>query len=388
MPARPVAPLALMLAAWIVGCTLDTEGGAAFVASTAGSGGSVAKDASVDVSVAAGSGPDAKAPIDGSISSGGEAGFDAGSAGASGDGGAAGGGSAGATGGGAGAGGVIAMDGGAGAGGVVATGGAAGAGGVIGTGGSGPTCPTGTKGPSMVLIQRPQSIGGAFCIDSTEVTAKQYAEFLAAVGDDDPEDEAPCGWNLTYAPEAKGACDLAVHGNATAHPSWPMVCIDWCDARDYCAWAGKRLCGNMSGESVAFNDAVKSAASEWAHACTSGGKHAYPYGAALFAGKCVDDAYDGVEKNGANASPEAVGAATGCTVMDHPQLVDMSGNVWEWTDSCEGTSPPEKARCRDLGGSFWDFEPNILRCASDHSPGHVRNLINKNVGIRCCADVE
>ncbi len=365
-----------MLAAWIVGCTLDTQGGADLVASKAGSGGAVSKDAGADLSMAGGSGPDADASIDGSIASGGKAGFDAGSAGASGDGGAAGAGGGGATGGAA------------GAGGVVSTGGAAGAGGVIGTGGSGPICPTGTKGPSMVLIQRPLSSGGAFCIDSTEVTAEQYAAFLAAVDDADPEDDAPCGWNQTYAPEQKGACNLAVHGNATAHPSWPMVCIDWCDARDYCAWAGKRLCGNMSGGAVAFDEAVNPAASEWAYACTSGGKHAYPYGAALVAGKCVDDAYDKIDKNGADASPEGVGTATGCMVTDHPQLLDMSGNVWEWTDSCEGTSPPEKARCRDLGGSFWDFEPNILRCASNHSTGHLRGLINKNVGFRCCADAE
>lgn len=366
----PFLAVVVFVSTWAAGCAFDTEG--------TGSSGTLG-DSGIHSEAATGATGGAGG-FAGTSSTGGTAGTGgpSGTGGLSGASGAAGHGETGGT---------------AGAGGTAETGGSAGTAGSAGTSGAagtdpGPACPVGLPGPPMVLIQA-TSGKASYCIDATEVTTTQYHAWLDTIQDQVPTHDPECAWNATYRPEQKGACDLAIHGNATAHPHWPMVCIDWCDARDYCTWAGKRLCGDMKGKPVAFAQAIDPSVSEWAHACTGNGQRAYPYGDALEEGRCVDDAYDGVPSNGGvDAHPEAVGSAANCRCPEYPQLADMSGNVWEWTNSCEATSPANQSRCRDLGGSFWDYEPHILRCRSEWSPGHVRDLINKNIGIRCCADTK
>src|SRR5258708_37508752 len=94
-----------------------------------------------------------------------------------------------------------------------------------------PGCPDPTAGPTMVNI-------GSFCIDSTEVTADQYMQFLTAKGGDVSGQPLACAsWNRSFVPVGwpSGAGAQAVSG------------VNWCMAFMYCAWAGKRLCGSPSG---------------------------------------------------------------------------------------------------------------------------------------------
>jgi formylglycine-generating enzyme len=316
--AHILAAAATGLTLWIVGCTLGTHGTSESPTDDGGTGGFAAAEAGEDHSLAGGKGGQSaaggQAGSAGMDASGGSGAKDSGvedqSAGSGGT---------------AGAGGT--SEGGAGQGGVA---------GSAGTGGpeaGAPTCPVNLPGPAMTLIRYPAGgLDGYYCIDSTEVTALQYKAWLSTAAT--PSNDVVCAWNLTYAPEALGKCNLSIHGNATAHPQWPMVCVDWCDARDYCAWAGKRLCGKIGGGPVGFDAAIDPVASEWANACMGGGFHLYPYGDTLEQARCVDDYFDGTKGNGVLASPEDVGSATQCTVKEYPSLLDMFGNVWEWTDSC------------------------------------------------------
>ena len=260
-------------------------------------------------------------------------------------------------------------------GGAAGTGGAAGSGGSAGsTGGAPPadasdapadaqpgacqcddpgcgTCPT-TK---MVAA-------GGYGIEPTEVTNQAYAAWLATVPDPKLQVGA-CAWNTSYTPSQAWP--------ATA-PNAPVVYVDWCDAAAYCDWAKQRLCGKIGGGSSAYADFTNPTQSQWQNACSAGGSKTYPYGATYSSTAC----------NGADSGKGAaidVGSATGCE-GGYPELYDMSGNVWEWEDSCSATTG-ESDLCRIRGGSY-SQSSTALGCNADSSLG--RNTAGKSVGFRCC----
>ena len=140
------------------------------------------------------------------------------------------------------------------AGGNGAAGGSAGAGG----------CP-GSAGPTMVNV-------GSFCIDSTEVTNAQYAQFLSASVTPQSVTGNPsqCAFNASYVPSSDWP--------ATGKDDVPVVYVDWCDALAFCSWAGKRLCGRIGGGANDYNEHDVAFVSQWYHACSANGTLVYPYG--------------------------------------------------------------------------------------------------------------
>jgi formylglycine-generating enzyme required for sulfatase activity len=239
----------------------------------------------------------------------------------------------------------------------------AGSGGAGGSGGSGGTTDPcgGTDGPEMIALD-------GFCIDSTEVTNEQYARFFD-YAENEPalEQPAACSWNDSFAPNATSVNEGDNH---------PVRGVDWCDAYAFCAWAGKRLCGNLAGGAAQYDEPANEQESQWFAACSANGTKAFPYG----------DAYDQQTCNGADygadgVGPEPVGSIATC-VGGYPGIYDMSGNVWEWEDSCDA-STGEADLCRARGGAFGNGDA-IHRCDwDDFSP--ARNFNAGPTGIRCCS---
>ncbi|MDI1437545.1 formylglycine-generating enzyme family protein [Polyangium sorediatum] len=289
-----------------------------------------------------------------------------------------------------GSGGASSSSGSAGAGGIGGTGGAGGTGGVGAGGmggaggqggGGGPTCPV-TSTP-MVLVERPE---GLYCIDATEVTSLQYSLWLATNPKPDNED-AVCDWKTSYTPRSSGANCNSTHYDPITKPNHPVACVDWCDARAFCVGVGKRLCGAFGDQPLGYDEFNEPTKSEWTYACSNKGERNYPYGDDYQEKRCVDDPFDGLV-NAGNGHTEPVKTAMNCKGgAGFSGLFDMSGNVFEWEDSCRPTgnpTDPKDDQCRDRGGSFWDQEGR-LSCTS-LSVDRRRDAYNKNVGIRCCAD--
>jgi sulfatase modifying factor 1 len=81
------------------------------------------------------------------------------------------------------------------------------------------------------------------------------------------------------------------------------------------------------------------------------------------------------------AKTVAVGSEAAC-VGGYSGLYEMSGNVWEWENSCSGATG-EGDTCHSRGGSFWSTG-TVMRCnfASDRQ----RSNVARNIGFRCCDD--
>jgi formylglycine-generating enzyme len=205
-----------------------------------------------------------------------------------------------------------------------------------------------------------------------------------------PTPDPVCGWNTTYTPSATAANCADVPFDATNTPGLPVVCVDWCDARDFCTWAGKRLCGDLGGNAADFAAGYADATmDEWTRACSQAGTLVYPYGPTYVATTCIGSDFEGDPNPASKGAPENVASATDC-VGGYAGLHDMSGNVWEWENSCQPPQPaqmPQNDQCHDRGGSFWETDRTQLTCTAAGPAGHTRSYQNKNIGFRCCADV-
>jgi sulfatase modifying factor 1 len=228
-------------------------------------------------------------------------------------------------------------------------------------GNSGGGCPK-LAGPLMVQVD------STFCIDSTEVTRADYQTWLDAqpLTADQP---SYCAWNTSFAPSCASGSPVP-DGSADS----PVVCVDWCDAYAYCRGAGKRLCGNRGGGPVAYDSYDDPEESEWDYACTSGGKNQYAYGPGFDASACQID-----------HNPVAVGSHPSCQsdVTDFRGIFDLSGNVAEWEDSCNGNTG-HFDQCRTRGGGTYGVIPDETTACNAGGAGGYRGEGMEVVGFRCC----
>jgi hypothetical protein len=225
------------------------------------------------------------------------------------------------------------------------------------------SCPTTLPGPTFVRA-------GGVCIDATEITVAEYTAFLTAMGGttDVTGQPALCSpWNTSLAPfgwPPGGATDVPV-GNA-----------NWCQAWLYCHWAGKHLCGapdGGSGNAYGWTDPTQSV---WYGACSHDGLDGYPYGSS----------YEPTVCNGADYGADAATASLATCTGGYAGLFDMSGNVFEWEDSCAGedgganTGPNDY--CHTRGGSY--TSPAAILACNDGT-AYSRNSQAPFVGFRCCS---
>ncbi|MRG92369.1 formylglycine-generating enzyme family protein [Polyangium spumosum] len=270
--------------------------------------------------------------------------------------------------------------GGAGGSGGMGVGGMGGAGGVGGASSSSSSSGSGGQGgagggasvvacpgkPGMVQVQAPAG-GNFYCIDSTEVTSAAYVSWAETM----PMLTQPpqCEWNTSLLPQT-----------VPPKSNLPMANVDWCDAYAYCAAHEKRLCGRIDGGPLPFSEsAADEALSQWHNVCTAGGTRTYPYG----------DTYDpvacnGQDKDAADDKPLAVGVTT-CE-GGFLGIFDLSGNVWEWEDSCdeaEDAGTPAEHNCRRRGGGYSSKQVD-MDCSTASTI--ARASANSQTGFRCCAD--
>lgn len=226
-------------------------------------------------------------------------------------------------------------------------------------------CPRGLAGPALIPLE--ENGGIPYCIDSTEVTNAQYAQFLATNPQPQTGTPGPCFSETSLTPEFGWPA-------AASDSEKPVVNVDWCDAKAYCAWAGKKLCGAPGGVTGSVLDDRDPDTSLWYSACSNLGADDFSYGN-TYQGKTCNGADDQIGETVDVDSPAT------CTNSVSSQVFDMSGNVWEWEDACEDETPT--GRCRLRGGSFRSNADSLDCAAADLT---ARNSKFDDFGFRCCAE--
>jgi hypothetical protein len=193
--------------------------------------------------------------------------------------------------------------------------------------------------------------------DATQTDAEPLPDTGAPDAGAPDANGAGCPADMVYVPTADVCIDRyeASQGEGGVAESVALVTawvyINWNDAKTACEAAGKRLCEE----------------DEWIDACSGPAPGTYwPYG-------------DYYEPDYCNGKDHGVGAAVPTGSMATCEggfagIFDMSGNVREWTATCNGT-------CRVHSGSFY-FIDSLLLCSSglDNDPSYEF----VSMGFRCC----
>jgi formylglycine-generating enzyme required for sulfatase activity len=154
----------------------------------------------------------------------------------------------------------------------------------------------------------------------------------------------------------------------------PQGCVAWCNAIAYCEGVGKRLCGKIGGGPTPYDKAADATQSQWYAACSSGGKHVYPFGDQHVAAAC-----NGYDAPTVGHDAVSVASFTDCqsSEVGYAGVYDLSGNVHELEDSCQVS---DITFCHTRGSST----VGPLDCA-DQGVLSITTAYPET-GFRCCKD--
>jgi formylglycine-generating enzyme required for sulfatase activity len=183
----------------------------------------------------------------------------------------------------------------------------------------------------------------SFNIDKYPVTNADYKEFV-----DDSGHPAPRNWKDGI-PEGK--------------ENHPVTWVTWEDASAYAEWAGKRL----------------PTEAEWERAARGVDGVAWPWGDDFDADKCNSSESNLKETTPIDAYPD--GASP-------DGVIDMAGNVWEWTDTWYDAYPASTHRSDRYGekykvirGGSWFDNQSLVRCSA-RNKGEPTFMFS-TIGFRC-----
>lgn len=187
-----------------------------------------------------------------------------------------------------------------------------------------------------------------FKIDKFEVTNADFKKFVDATG---------------YKSDAEKSGDKPWSAFAEGKDNHPVVKVSWNDAGAFCKWAGKRM----------------PTEAEWEKAARGTDGLAYPWG----------NDWDPKKVNGKDSGLRGTTAVGSYPAGASPLgVMDMAGNVWEWTgsvaDHYPGNTTTSKLYGSALyivrGGGWFDVKEQL---ATYYRNSAVPTSANDDLGFRC-----
>lgn len=203
----------------------------------------------------------------------------------------------------------------------------------------------------------------AFWVDQTEITNGEYQLCVEA-----------------------GACSQQRYqGRRFAGEDYPVVGVDWFQASDYCRWVGGRL----------------PTEAEWEKAARGADGRTYPWGNAFDSSRlnfcdknCIEDWRDMHADDGYAYTAPVGSYPEGVSPYG---LLDMSGNVWEWTAdwyapdtykiaSDKNPTGPASGQQRVVRGGSWHYTGRNLRTTQRHRD--LPTFRYDKIGFRCVMNAQ
>ena len=207
-----------------------------------------------------------------------------------------------------------------------------------------------------------------YFIDKTEVTNEMFEKFILAGGYEAKEYWTEAGWS--FIKENNIIHHKGLSQGAFNEPDRPVTGISWYEADAFCRWAGKRL----------------PTAEEWEKAARGTDGRIYPWGDRMDFSRLAYRASNGhrtvpVGSFPAGASPYGV--------------LDMAGNVWEWTTSAyegvdykytilDSQKAEKRAELMVIKGGAWGSNRNQFQCGYQYY--EQKKATQFNIGFRCVSD--
>jgi formylglycine-generating enzyme required for sulfatase activity len=197
-----------------------------------------------------------------------------------------------------------------------------------------------------------------FWIDKTEITNAQYRRCVVAGVCSSPQNQVS---------DFRG-------------PQFPVVGVDWNQAHTYCEWVGGRL----------------PTEAEWEKAARGPDGRLYPWGNTFDDTRlnycdtnCIADWRDFKGDDGYRFTAPVGNYLSGASPYG---VLDMSGNVWEWTADWYATDTyqhttyrnpagPEQGEQRVIRGGSWYYQDKSSRIAKRHKDTPTARY--DNIGFRC-----
>jgi formylglycine-generating enzyme required for sulfatase activity len=202
-----------------------------------------------------------------------------------------------------------------------------------------------------------------FAMARYPVTNAQYAQFIAAGGYTNPAWWPGDAWSIKE--KGQWAEPRYWHSRDWNRPDYPVVGVSWYEALAFCRWLSQ-----AAGHTITLPTEQ-----QWQRAAQGDDGRAYPWGnqdpnETLCNWNRHIDETTPVTQYPAGASPY--------------QVMDMSGNVWEWllTSWASGATEPDGRQARLLRGGSWSSDsPLSLRATNRNSqdPNTRLNPLDRNL---------